>query len=358
MVRMRSSHVTSFVTVGASILLNTLIASEASAPPAMRSRASGIPTAGQSIDHEIQQYIEQVSAAMRDSGKIPFGEPTTGGLTADESLRFTVETETRGREGVEYVAVGVCDASCSDLDLTLYDSGGVLDYDYLPDDMPILEFTSPASERLTVEVDMVECQGSCDWGVQLYVDSSAQTDGDSSPPPTGAVSRRLMAHNHAGRLESGDSRLPTGQFADEYFFDGEAGSEVVVDLSSPDFDTYLAVRGPNGDVWTNDDFEGDRARSVVRLILPVSGKYVVTTTSYPAEESASIGEYALTIEYVEPAGDTNIEGDLTETDRVSFDGQYQDTHELEWASGDHVVVDLHGDFDTYLSITEPDFVRV
>jgi hypothetical protein len=106
------------------------------------------------------------------------------------------------------------------------------------------------------------------------------------------VSRLTVGESAEGRLEGGDQRLDTGEYQDTYVFDGTAGETVRVEVSSPDFDTYLGLATPAGDVIENDDFEGSTSRSAVVLTLPESGRYRVLVTSYGAEE---VGDYRMAV---------------------------------------------------------------
>ena len=75
--------------------------------------------------------------------------------------------------GYDYQIMGVCDFSCSDLDLALYESEGgtpglLLDWDSQPDDVPILNYLPVVSGDFVVEVEMYACDSqSCAWFVQV-----------------------------------------------------------------------------------------------------------------------------------------------------------------------------------------------
>ena len=96
-----------------------------------------------------------------------------------------------------------------------------------------------------------------------------------------------------GRLEKGDDRLRTGEYADAYTFTGAAGERALIELRSGDFDPYLFVRAPSGEQFDNDDFEGDASRSQLSLELVESGEYRVMVTSYDKGET---GGYSLSID--------------------------------------------------------------
>ena len=97
-----------------------------------------------------------------------------------------------------------------------------------------------------------------------------------------------------GQLGVGDTfRNSNGAYQDGYGFSGLVGQDVVVEVRSPDFDTYLIVHSPSGERFTNDDYGGtDRSRLSLRL--DEAGEYQILVSSYPADQSKS-GSYSLRI---------------------------------------------------------------
>ncbi len=98
-----------------------------------------------------------------------------------------------------------------------------------------------------------------------------------------------------GRLEAGDSTLVSGEYEDVYSFEATNGGDVVIDVRSEAFDTYLMLRTPSGDQVENDDHEGDASRSLIALRLDEGRTYEVTVTSYQPGE---MGDYTLLIDVV------------------------------------------------------------
>lgn len=100
----------------------------------------------------------------------------------------------------------------------------------------------------------------------------------------------------AGRLESGDDRLGSGEHVDRYLFNARRGQRVRVDLRSPEFDTYLILRRPDGSQDDADDMvEDGRSRTDSRIdtVLAEDGQYTLLVTSFrPGEE----GKYQLSLQ--------------------------------------------------------------
>ncbi len=72
--------------------------------------------------------------------------------------------------GVEYMIMGVCDADCDDLDLTLTDpDGNEITSDALDDAYPVLLFTAPAGGGHILWVTMFDCSVSpCSFGYKVF----------------------------------------------------------------------------------------------------------------------------------------------------------------------------------------------
>lgn len=131
-----------------------------------------------------------------------------------------------------------------------------------------------------------------------YLLTISQSDGANRSNLSSAPPEQITVDADAnGRLEDGDAELSDGEFSDLYTFDAAVGEAVRIELSSNDFDTYLAVMTPGEEVFQNDDFEGSTARSVVEFVVPESGSFTIVATSYEAGES---GRYDLSVASVEP----------------------------------------------------------
>ena len=125
---------------------------------------------------------------------------------------------------------------------------------------------------------------------------------NAKPIPTKATKPQPIALKQAepqalplqidGTLTDDDLALDDESRFDEYSFVGQAGQIVKITLSSAEFNTYLLVNGPNGEVARNDDGpEGTDAQVVVRL--PVDGTYRALANAYDAEGR---GAYQLAVD--------------------------------------------------------------
>ncbi|MGV9005862.1 MAG: caspase family protein [Brevundimonas sp.] len=110
--------------------------------------------------------------------------------------------------------------------------------------------------------------------------------------PAMAQEQLRLGRDVAGSLTSGDDRLDSGEFLDLYEFQGRAGQQIGLRLSSDDFDPYLMIRGPGDFSEDNDDASEDDRSALLNLRLPADGTYRVTATSY---ESGERGNYRLSL---------------------------------------------------------------
>ncbi len=197
-----------------------------------------------------------------------------------------------------------------------------------------------------------EEQGAYSMHIQL---AAAPVGGPSAPPQTTAAANR-GGENYSGRLEEGDSTLPTGEFVDSYTFEGQEGEFVVVDLRSTEIDPWLAVQPPTGDPFHNDDHEGDSSRSQLALTLTQSGTYSAVVTTYRAGDQ---GAYELNIQRggadSTPAGNAVREtGSLAAGDEQLDTGEYVDTFTFDGRPGQRIEIDLAATgFDGYLVFVTP-----
>ncbi len=173
----------------------------------------------------------------------------------------------------------------------------------------------------------------------------------------GGGSAEALAGSQRGRLDATDPQLSDNSYVDRYTFQGNAGSTAIIDLRSADFDTYLRVTAPSGEMFTNDDYEGAVDRSMLSLDLTETGEYTVEATSYAGEVT---GAYTLdmTSDLQSAPVDLENNGSLASGDGTFSDGEYYDAYTFDGQPGQSVTIDLNsGAFDTYLMLETPDGQR-
>ncbi len=194
---------------------------------------------------------------------------------------------------------------------------------------------------------------------------------DGAQSPTGGNpggGRIEPGQTLSGSLASGDDRLDSGEFRDDWTLRGRRGERVAVRLSSSDFDPYLMVRGL-GLSEDNDDDSMQRGSLDSRLdfVFPEDGEVEITATSYAPGES---GRYSLS---VTRAGETaarpdpapgqvtgtievgaHVRGRLQDGDAQLRSGEYVNTFTLNGRAGERVQIALISEqFDPFLMVTGP-----
>jgi hypothetical protein len=163
----------------------------------------------------------------------------------------------------------------------------------------------------------------------------------------------------AGELAAGDAVLEAGELADDYPLEGVPGQLVRLRLSSPDFDTYLILVGPDGLVLHNDD--DDYGDSSIETRLGTAGPHRIVVTSYAAGET---GRYSLAIGLgdVLPLPEvqavdlgSRLDGRLEDGDERLTQGELADRYTFMAEAGTPVdLVMSSGEIDTYLGLSFPD----
>lgn len=126
-----------------------------------------------------------------------------------------------------------------------------------------------------------------DWGTGR----AALAQGEPVAPGTrtGAVNRTI-----GGALTGTDPRLPSGQYHDAYTLSLETpGQRVLLVLHASDFDPYLMLQSPSGEVTHNDDYEGSLSFSLIEHTVAEPGTWTVYVTT--SSEGAT-GSYGLFIQ--------------------------------------------------------------
>lgn len=107
-----------------------------------------------------------------------------------------------------------------------------------------------------------------------------------------------------GSLEDGDSLIPMdNSLYDEHTFEGQADQQVTITLASTEFDPYLIVFSPGGELLgqADDISESDLTAQLV-ITLPNDGLYTILANAF---DDTGRGQYTLT---VTPGGSSSPEG--------------------------------------------------
>lgn len=128
-----------------------------------------------------------------------------------------------------------------------------------------------------------------------------------------------------------------------FVFDSESGDFVTILMTSEDFDTYLELYEPGGDMVASDDDSAGDLDSLITFAVPSDGRYVILAR---ALSDSGSGEFAL---LVTRATDNMIEyGQAIEADLTISSGT---RYAFSANEGDNVRILLSSeDFDCYLEL--------
>jgi hypothetical protein len=121
----------------------------------------------------------------------------------------------------------------------------------------------------------------------------------SANAPLNAVLRRLRSNDrHRGNLSATDPTTDDFRHYHDFPFSAASGQRILVDLTSSDFDTYLAIGTGSGPDFAplaeNDDGSDGSTDSMLVHRFVTGGNYTIRVTSF----SAAVGTYNLLIQAI------------------------------------------------------------
>ncbi len=160
-----------------------------------------------------------------------------------------------------------------------------------------------------------------------------------------------MGAQLTGTLTRGDARSASyGGYVDVYTFDAVAGQPVSARLNS--FDAALRLIGPTGEDVNS---SGNGGNNIAVQSLPMTGRYMLTVTSYSATEVSydlTLNDAASAISFDDAPSlsmDTPTQGVLEAGDALSERGSFGDAYTLNVEeAGTYVISQTASDFDGYL----------
>jgi hypothetical protein len=187
-------------------------------------------------------------------------------------------------------------------------------------------------------------------GGALEIVASPLSSGETGPYRI--VARTLPPPARIAVGETANGRLSEGNSAgDRYELSGEAGSRVVIDLRSYDFDAYLTVTDAQGNEMTDDDGGDEGYNSRISYRFEGDETIIIGASSLSSEA----GRYELSVTELSNEVAMNVTGSLTIDSPRGYDGTRYERHEFEGDVGQVVTIMLESDsFDTVLYVSNPD----
>jgi hypothetical protein len=316
------------------------------------------PAQGQSLSRQMREFASTASGfTLREVLE-------EGALQAGRQMTFPAELV----EGVDYMVVGFCDSSCTDMDLSIADpTGEEIGNDYLPDAQPVLIVTPEMGGMHQIQVEMVSCSSEpCRFAVGILEGELGEGE------PVGEDMEDRLNRFRSELLQEGFTEVG----------DPEAGSlgqdqEIRFPISLTAGLEYR-IAG----VCDNDCDDMDL------LLFDPSGQEVVSDILVDAVPFLSFaptatGEYRMAVLMVDcriepcgfsvstfvmgggvgpggvPIGGTLVlhethEGTLEAGDEILEDGKSADRYTVRAEAGQTIIADLRSpDFDTYLILEGP-----
>ncbi|HYD15192.1 MAG TPA: PPC domain-containing protein, partial [Hyphomicrobium sp.] len=184
-----------------------------------------------------------------------------------------------------------------------------------------------------------------------------------APPGAGRVENLRVGQRVSGRLEFGDRPRSGGGYQDLWEFEGRADQDVIIEMQSGDFDSFLELRDQNGAVISENDDGGEGQDALIITRLPSNGRYRVVARSYG--ESERTGFYELSLSTTSAVGRPGRAGEITpgqvitgrleRGDSLLGDSTYADVYTFRANEAGELTIDMRSaDFDAYLILRGPE----
>jgi hypothetical protein len=133
--------------------------------------------------------------------------------------------------------------------------------------------------------------------LQAVTDGTAPTEAPSAQPmmfsQQDAEPIELNGPAVEGNLDNKDNILPVdNSYYDIYAFEGTAGQQVTIEMTSSEIDPYLILLNADGSELAQDDDSGGDKNAKITVTLPTDGTYTFLANSYEAGQS---GNYQLKV---------------------------------------------------------------
>jgi PKD repeat protein len=226
---------------------------------------------------------KEEAGAIPATGTIAYGETVIGSLTsaAPTSYSFT---------GSEDDTIFIQVEADFDTTLELYAPDGSLlaqDDDSAGRLNPLIQVRLPASGEYRVDVNSFDPASEGTFEITLGLDGSEPTVTPEAP-----VETPVPGANTGEVLETFEGDLAAGEVA-TYTFSAQSGDIVTIRVHA-EFDSYLELSGPDGQiVISDDDSGGDFNPLIENSTLPATGDYTLALSGFSADTS---GAFQISVE--------------------------------------------------------------
>lgn len=182
-----------------------------------------------------------------------------------------------------------------------------------------------------------------------------------APAGAGRIETIRPGAQVTGRLEPGDRQHGGGGYEDLWEFDARSNQDVMIEMHSSDFDAFLELRDPNGNLVQENDDGGAGTDALIMAHLERGGRYRIVARSYGDRQAtgvydltfSSVGEAARPGRVVELREGQLAVGRLEAGDSLVGDSTYADIFLFRAPRDGDVTIDLaSGDFDAFLIVRD------
>lgn len=155
-----------------------------------------------------------------------------------------------------------------------------------------------------------------------------------------------------GELTNQSERLGDGTRVERYVVELAAGEQMDVTMQSTDFDAFLQLEGPHGDLLGHDDDSGGGLNAHIQMVAPEQGRYTILANSV---EPGALGRFTLLVNR-RRTGELvgSFSARLAREDRKSLRVVENPTHTVEVTAGQILdVIAASASFDTIVEIVDP-----
>lgn len=188
----------------------------------------------------------------------------------------------------------------------------------------------------------------------------------------GQAEGELLKIIEDGQLSKSDAKFESGEFYDVYSYEFTLGQNLIMDVISSEFNTYIMAVSPSGQKYYNDDYYADdpsKTDAGLDIYVEEAGTWYIYASSAKVGE---VGNYSLLISDIGNQGSTTEAPpvdvkDMTSTkgrssnmgqlalgDDTLDDGSYVDYYSVDLEAGQEATFSVvSADFETYLGVLKP-----
>lgn len=130
-------------------------------------------------------------------------------------------------------------------------------------------------------------------GVTSYESGETGSYNLSISTTVGYIPAPIQGGTFNAEFDGSEASLEGNGFVDAYSFHAEAGTTVIITMSSDDVDTFLKIKGPGKINELNDDYNAENTNSQMAFRVSETGTYYLTATTFQDNQQ---GNYQINLQ--------------------------------------------------------------